>query len=383
MGSLLQIQLDIGKMKRKSFSAPVPLEIYDHFEWKQTDVVVPPNLNYENPFIGATVNMLAPFHKESGKKAYFFRYRSKRGADVRMKLMYNKKQYYNSVVLAYKLFPDSEFVQVQDNEVRILKLVDHINPLIINDWVVKIDSEKNLRLATMGENQGNVISKEGQVVGLQFNTITKKGYIVTKEPQQNYTAREYGGLNHAKLAALEDIKYKIEKRKSPFLVPQLKNVQAEILKVSAQVKRIDELREKFYAVSFVELGDLDKIPSNSHEKYAMVDKRWLELIQKLKIRSNADLQKRINKIMTIKIFNKDKNLIHNVHYEPEGLRQHPFQYRFRIMGLDYRSKGFSTALEALFVGLEYRQELCRILGRETTFEVTEEQIKIINSIDYS
>jgi len=87
--------------------------------------------------------------------------------------------------------------------------------------------------------------------------------------------------------------------------------------------------------------------------------------------------------MTVKILNKDKNLIHNVHYEPEGIRQHPFQYRFRIMGLDYRSKGFSTALEALFVGLEYRQELCRILGRETTFEVTEEQIKIINSIDYS
>ena len=382
MGSLLQIQLDIGEMKRQSYSHPIPLEIYDHFEWKQTDVVIPPNLNYEEPFVGATVSMLAPFHKESGKKAYFFRYRYKRGADVRMKLLYNQKQYYNSVVLAYKLFPDSEFVQIQGNEVQVLKLLDHINPLIINNWVVKIDSEKNLRLATIGENQDNVISKEGKVVGLHFNTITKKGYMVSKEPYQNYTASEYGGLNHAKLAALEDIKGKIEKRKSPFLDSQLKNVQAEIQKVSAQVQRIDKLREKFYAVSFIELGDLNKIPSNSSEKYVMVDKRWLELIQKLKIRSNADLQKRINKIMTIKIFNKDKNLIHNVHYEPEGLRQYPFQYRFRIMGLDYRSKGYSTALEALFVGLEYRQELCRILGRETTFEVTEEQIKMINSINY-
>ena len=382
MGSLLQIQLDIGEMKRQSYSHPIPLEIYDHFEWKQTDVVIPPNLNYEEPFVGATVNMLAPFHKESGKKAYFFRYRYKRGADVRMKLLYNEKQYYNSVVLAYKLFPDSEFLQIQGNEVQVLKLLDHINPLIINNWVVKIDSEKNLRLATIGENQDNVISKEGKVVGLHFNTITKKGYMVSKEPYQNYTASEYGGLNHAKLAALEDIKGKIEKRKSPFLDSQLKNVQAEIQKVSAQVQRIDKLREKFYAVSFIELGDLNKIPSNSSEKYVMVDKRWLELIQKLKIRSNADLQKRINKIMTIKIFNKDKNLIHNVHYEPEGLRQYPFQYRFRIMGLDYRSKGYSTALEALFVGLEYRQELCRILGRETTFEVTEEQIRMINSINY-
>jgi hypothetical protein len=379
------MQLDIGEMKRKSFSNPVPLEIYDHFEWKHTDVVIPPNLNYENPFIGATVNMLAPFHKESGKKAYFFRYRYGRCSDVRMKLMYNKKQYYNSVVLAYKLFPDSEFVKIQDNEVRILKLLDHIDPLMINDWGVKIDSETNLRLATLGENQNNSRTKDGHVRGLRFNETN--GYVVGASSRyltyQNYPASKYGGLNHAKLAALKDMKEAVEKYKSPFFTFQLKSLQVEIRKVSAQVQRIDELREKFYAVSFVELGDLDKIPSNSYEKYAMVDKQWLELIQKLKIRSNADVQKRINKIMRIKIFNKNKNLIHNVHYEPESLCQYPFKYRFRIMGLDYRSKGYSTALEAVFVGLEYRQELCRILGRETTLELTEEQIKIINSINYS
>lgn len=373
------MQLDIGEMKRKSFSHPIPLEIYDHFEWKQTDVVIPPNLNYEEPFVGATVSMLAPFHKESGKKAYFFRYRYKRRADVRMKLLYNQKQYYNSVVLAYKLFPDSEFVQIQGNEVHVLKLVDHIDPLVIDNWAVKIDSEKNLRLATLEENRGNLISKEGQVTGLHFDTTTKKGYRVSKEPLQHYPASKYGGLNHAKLAALKDIKNKIEKRKSPFFVSQLKNVQAEIQKVSAQVQRIDKLREKFYAVSFIELGDLNRIPSNSSEKYVMVDKQWLELVEKMKIRSNADLQKRINQIRSVRIFNKKKGLV-NVHYE--GDLNSPFHYRFKIADFKFRGRNCSTALEAVCVGLEYREELCRILGQKTTFNLTEEQIKIINSIDY-
>ena len=145
------------RIKRKSNSKPVPIELYNHFEWKQVDVFVPPNNGYNIPFLGATVSMLAPFHKESGKKAYFFRYRVGRTASggVRMKLLYDGRQYYNSVVLAYKLFPESDFIEVKDDEVHVLKLLDHTKGFIIGSWNVKIDSKENLRLATLSENSCN------------------------------------------------------------------------------------------------------------------------------------------------------------------------------------------------------------------------------------
>ena len=371
---------DVGEMgiKRKSYSKPVPIELYNHFEWKQVDVFVPPNNGYNIPFLGATVSMLAPFHKESGKKAYFFRYRVGRTAsgDVRMKLLYDGRQYYNSVVLAYKLFPESDFVEVKDDEVHVLKLLDHTKGFIIGSWNVKIDSKENLRLATHSENLYNSSRQDGSIIGLLFNGPRMRSYYLVNHGyiKEYFSAIEYGGVHHAKLAALKFLKKRIEEKNSIFLIDRLKQIQGEIIKTTNRVKRIDNAREKVYGLSLIRLGNLTKICKELGQEHVSVNKEWVELAQKMKIRNSTDWRNCIKQISTINILNNSKSALRHVdHYRQK------FRYKFSINSSKFSTATYSTALEAVYAGLELRQRLCQSLGVEATFHLTEEQIETINS----
>ena len=371
---------DVGEMgiKRKSYSKPVPIELYNHFEWKQVDVFVPPNNGYNIPFLGATVSMLAPFHKESGKKAYFFRYRVGRTAsgDVRMKLLYDGRQYYNSVVLAYKLFPESDFVEVKDDEVHVLKLLDHTKGFIIGSWNVKIDSKENLRLATHSENLCNSSRQDGSIIGLLFNGPRMRSYYLVNHGyiKEYFSAIEYGGVHHAKLAALKFLKKRIEEKNSIFLIDRLKQIQGEIIKTTNRVKRIDNAREEVYGLSLIRLGNLAKICKELGQEYVSVNKEWVELAQKMKIRNSTDWRNCIKQISTINILNNSKSALRHVdHYRQK------FRYKFSINSSKFSTATYSTALEAVYAGLELRQRLCQSLGVEATFHLTEEQIETINS----
>jgi len=393
---------DVGEMgiKRKSYSKPVPIELYNHFEWKQVDVFVPPNNGYNIPFLGATVSMLAPFHKESGKKAYFFRYRVGRTAsgDVRMKLLYDGQQYYNSVVLAYKLFPESDFIEVKDDKVHVLKLLDHTKGFIIGSWNVKIDSKENLRLATHSENLYNSSRQDGSIIGLLFNgsspspskgaaaayfpaercdepSRTRSYYVTNHDNIREYfSAIEYGGVHHAKLAALKFLKKRIEEKNSIFLIDRLKQIQGEIIKTASRVKRIDNAREEVYGLSLIRLGNLAKICKELGQEYVSVNKEWIELVQKMKIRNSTDWRNCIKQISTINILNNSKSALRHVdHYRQK------FRYKFSINSSKFATTTYSTALEAVHAGLELRQRLCQSLGVEATFHLTEEQIETINS----
>ena len=371
---------DVGEMgiKRKSYSKPVPIELYNHFEWKQVDVFVPPNNGYNIPFLGATVSMLAPFHKESGKKAYFFRYRVGRTAsgDVRMKLLYDGRQYYNSVVLAYKLFPESDFVEVKDDEVHVLKLLDHTKGFIIGSWNVKIDSKENLRLATHSENLYNSSRQDGSIIGLLFNGPRMRSYYLVNHDniREYFSAIEYGGVHHAKLAALKFLKKRIEEKNSIFLIDRLKQIQGEIIKTANRVKRIDNAREEVYGLSLIRLGNLTKICKELGQEYVSVNKEWVELAQKMKIRNSTDWRNCIKQISTINILNNSKSALRHVdHYRQK------FRYKFSINSSKFSTATYSTALEAVYAGLELRQRLCQSLGVEATFHLTEEQIETINS----
>jgi|TARA_B110000495_G_scaffold50018_1_gene41877 hypothetical protein len=371
---------DVGEMgiKRKSYSKPVPIELYNHFEWKQVDVFVPPNNGYNIPFLGATVSMLAPFHKESGKKAYFFRYRVGRTAsgDVRMKLLYDGRQYYNSVVLAYKLFPESDFVEVKDDEVHVLKLLDHTKGFIIGSWNVKIDSKENLRLATLSENSCNSSRQDGSIIGLLFNGPRMRSYYLVNHGyiKEYFSAIEYGGVHHAKLAALKFLKKRIEEKNSIFLIDRLKQIQGEIIKTTNRVKRIDNAREKVYGLSLIRLGNLTKICKELGQEHVSVNKEWVELAQKMKIRNSTDWRNCIKQISTINILNNSKSALRHVdHYRQK------FRYKFSINSSKFSTATYSTALEAVYAGLELRQRLCQSLGVEATFHLTEEQIETINS----
>jgi hypothetical protein len=371
---------DVGEMgiKRKSYSKPVPIELYNHFEWKQVDVFVPPNNGYNIPFLGATVSMLAPFHKESGKKAYFFRYRVGRTAsgDVRMKLLYDGRQYYNSVVLAYKLFPESDFVEVKDDKVHVLKLLDHTKGFIIGSWNVKIDSKENLRLATHSENLYNSSRQDGSIIGLLFNGPRMRSYYLVNHDniREYFSAIEYGGVHHAKLAALKFLKKRIEEKNSTFLIDRLKQIQGEIIKTANRVKRIDNAREEVYGLSLIRLGNLAKICKELGQEHVSVNKEWVELAQKMKIRNSTDWQNCIKQISTINILNNSKSALRHVdHYRQK------FRYKFSINSSKFSTATYSTALEAVYAGLELRQRLCQSLGVEATFHLTEEQIETINS----
>jgi hypothetical protein len=366
------------RIKRKSNSKPVPIELYNHFEWKQVDVFVPPNNGYNIPFLGATVSMLAPFHKESGKKAYFFRYRVGRTAsgDVRMKLLYDGRQYYNSVVLAYKLFPESDFVEVKDDEVHVLKLLDHTKGFIIGSWNVKIDSKENLRLATLSENSCNSSRQDGSIIGLLFNGPRMRSYYLVNHGyiKEYFSAIEYGGVHHAKLAALKFLKKRIEEKNSIFLIDRLKQIQGEIIKTANRVKRIDNAREEVYGLSLIRLGNLAKICKELGQEYVSVNKEWIELVQKMKIRNSTDWRNCIKQISTINILNNSKSALRHVdHYRQK------FRYKFSINSSKFSTATYSTALEAVHAGLELRQRLCQSLGVEATFHLTEEQIETINS----
>ena len=371
---------DVGEMgiKRKSYSKPVPIELYNHFEWKQVDVFVPPNNGYNIPFLGATVSMLAPFHKESGKKAYFFRYRVGRTAsgDVRMKLLYDGQQYYNSVVLAYKLFPESDFIEVKDDKVHVLKLLDHTKGFIIGSWNVKIDSKENLRLATHSENLYNSSRQDGSIIGLLFNGPRMRSYYLVNHGyiKEYFSAIEYGGVHHAKLAALKFLKKRIEEKNSIFLIDRLKQIQGEIIKTANRVKRIDNAREEVYGLSLIRLGNLAKICKELGQEYVSVNKEWIELVQKMKIRNSTDWRNCIKQISTINILNNSKSALRHVdHYRQK------FRYKFSINSSKFSTATYSTALEAVYAGLELRQRLCQSLGVEATFHLTEEQIETINS----
>tara|TARA_Y100000401_G_scaffold77770_1_gene63391 strand:- start:934 stop:2262 length:1329 start_codon:yes stop_codon:yes gene_type:complete len=362
-------------MSDKIQTKPLPLDLYDNIEWRQVDVFVPARENYDDPFFGATVNMLAPFHKESGKPAYFFRYGIyKSYNDVRMKLYYKGKQYYNSVALAYKLFPDSNFIKVENNKVYVLKLLDHKISKIFDCWKIKIDSEESLRLATIAENKDNQDKRKQKVTNLyRYNHY----YLVNFHgAKKHFAFKEYGGVTHAKFAALKFLKKSIEKKDSKFLENFLKVTKAQIVTTEKQVKKLESKRH-YLNPSFVTMEDLNKARIKLNKQSVPVSRAWYELIEEFKIRSSIDINKFINKILSVKLFNKKaKTGLANIDHTNDS-----FRYKFDTKWKRFSTSYHETALDAIYDGLQLRERLCAILGVKVKFHLTDQQIKDINEAE--
>ena len=354
---------------------PLPLDLYDNIEWRQVDVFVPARENYDDPFFGATVNMLAPFHKESGKPAYFFRYGIyKSYNDVRMKLYYKGKQYYNSVALAYKLFPESSFIKVENNQVYVLKILDHKISKVFDRWKIKIDSKESLRLATKEENTANTEARKQKVTNLHY---LRTSYLVNFHgAKKHFAFKEYGGVTNAKLAALKFLKKSIEKKDSKFLENFLKVTKAQIVTTQKQVKKLESKRH-YLNPSFVTMEDLNKARIKLNKQRVPVSRAWYELIEEFKIRSSIDINKFINKVLSVKLFNKKaKTGLANIDHTNDS-----FRYKFDTKWKRFSTGYHETVLDAIYDGLELRERLCAILGAKVKFYLTDQQIKDINEAE--
>ena len=367
--------------KGKIHTKPLPLDLYDNIEWRQVDVFVPARENYDDPFFGATVNMLAPFHKESGEPAYFFRYGIYKGYynDVRMKLYYKGKQYYNSVALAYKLFPESSFIKVENNQVYVLKILDHKISKVFDRWKIKIDSKESLRLATKEENTANTEARKQKVTNLHY---LRTSYLVNFHGvQKHFYFKQYGGVTNAKLAALKFLKKSIEEKDSEFLENFLEVTKAQIVTTQKQIKKLESKRH-YLNPSFVTIEDLNNACIKLNKKRVPVSRAWYELIEEFKIRSSIDIKKLINKILLANLFKNTTNKklsktgLANVHNENDS-----FRYIFTIKWKRFSTGYYETALDAIYEGLKLRERLCGILGVKVKFHLTDQQIKDINEAE--